>query len=547
MGISAICNQSVGCLNWKNVAHAVADLNAASTSYVDEHNFDRMLPVLNGLGSSSEAEKTSWRALSMVSGGEISHLSNDPKPLDDTRVLQPLIYTCFHMLYDSDGVVSRASNNALKCLVATSSEIVSSNPGRENDMNQNPWVKLVETVVVPCLKVGITTKEIATRRIFVLLLSHVARHFIGCKSVHLYGDLRCLIRDDDQDLDFFLNVTHVQLHRRARAFTRLRRILSDHKDPADQPPLFSEQSLGNVLLPLAMHPVYEYKSKDDEAHALEAIATVGEICTLLPWSKYNTTLQSVLNNLPRYPDQERFLIAMLCAIIDAFHFSVDTGTEGSDDGVQSVQSMPGNAVSISKLYSANYYCSTSVPPLIQCDSKSTSSQVWRTLKNRIIPKVESFMVKEKVDKHGSKNKSIRSSVVLALMKLFQKLPIHIFESDLPKLVTVVCNALKNKDSNERDIARETLSKMVVGLDMKYLPLILSELSVSLSEGYKLHVRSATLHSLLVAIAKASQPNESKDDNSSLSFFDRCVPAMLDLIHQGKSRWNPNNEHFLRID
>jgi U3 small nucleolar RNA-associated protein 20 len=157
------------------------------------------------------------------------------------------------------------------------------------------------------------------------------------------------------------------------------------------------------------------------------------------------------------------------------------------------------------------------------------------------------MVKEKVDKHGSKNKSIRSSVVLALMKLFQKLPIHIFESDLPKLVTVVCNALKNKDSNERDIARETLSKMVVGLDMKYLPLILSELSVSLSEGYKLHVRSATLHSLLVAITKASQPNESNDDKSSLSFFDRCVPAMLDLIHQGKSRWNPNNEHILRID
>jgi U3 small nucleolar RNA-associated protein 20 len=259
------------------------------------------------------------------------------------------------MLYDSDGVVSRASNNALKCLVATSSEIVSSNPGWENEMNQNPWVKLVETVVVPCLKVGITTKEIATRRIFVLLLSHVARHFIGCKSVHLYGDLRCLIRDDDQDLDFFLNVTHVQLHRRARAFTRLRRIIFDHKDPSAQAPLFSEQSLGNVLLPLAMHPVYEYKSKDDEVYALEAIATVGEICTLLPWSKYNTTLQSVLNNLPRYPDQERFLIAMLCAIIDAFHFSVDTGTEGSDDGFQSVQAMPGNAVSISKLLLFDFY------------------------------------------------------------------------------------------------------------------------------------------------------------------------------------------------
>lgn len=160
--------------------------------------------------------------------------------------------------------------------------------------------------------------------------------------------------------------------------------------------------------------------------------------------------------------------------------------------------------------------------------------MWRTLKSRIIPKVESFMLKEKVDKHGSKNKSIRSSVVLALMKLLQKLPIHSFESDLPKLVTVVCNALKNRESNERDIARETLSKMVVGLDLQYLPLILSELSVSLSEGYKLHVRSATLHSLLVALSKICLQAEVNHENSNLSFFDRCVPAMLDLIHQGRS-------------
>lgn len=160
--------------------------------------------------------------------------------------------------------------------------------------------------------------------------------------------------------------------------------------------------------------------------------------------------------------------------------------------------------------------------------------MWRTLKNRIIPKVESFLTKEKVDRHGSKFRRLRSSVVLALMKLFQKFPIKTFESKLPKLITVVCNALKSKDSNERDNARDTLSKMAVGLDMKYLPLILSELSVSLSEGYKLHVRSAALHSILVAISKVyQQPTvESIDEIATLS-FDRCVPAMLDLIHQGE--------------
>ena len=156
------------------------------------------------------------------------------------------------------------------------------------------------------------------------------------------------------------------------------------------------------------------------------------------------------------------------------------------------------------------------------------------MNNRIIPKVESFLIKEKVDRHGSRVKSLRSSVVLALMKLFQKLPVDTFESKLPKLITVVVNSLKSKESNERDTARDTLSKMVVSLDMKYLPLILSEMSVRLSEGYKLHVRSAALHSILVAISKVyKQPMVDSVDEIVALPFDRCVPAMLDLIHQGE--------------
>ncbi|KAL7543114.1 hypothetical protein ACHAXR_013072, partial [Thalassiosira sp. AJA248-18] len=494
--ISAICSRDFRCPKWNLVAKSVADLNAVSTSYVDEHDFERMLPVLNGLGADKHTEG-SWLDFSTANTEELRNTSKQSKAFDNTRILLPFIFTCFHLLYDPDGVISRASNKALKCLVTTCSELALSN-SEQAEESRNVWVKLIETAFMPCLKIGISTKEIAPRRSFVLLISHVARHFGGSNSVHLYGDLNCLIRNDDQDLDFFLNITHVQLHRRTKALSRLRRLVATHEASTDQSPIFSVQSFGNILLPLAMHPVYEAKSKTEEAYVIEAIATVGEICKQLPWSKYNNTLQSALNNLERYPDQERYLVGMMCSIIDAFHFTVVTG-EGATG--QSSHSPQGNGV-------------------------------WRTMKNRIIPKVESFLIKEKVDKHGAKVKSLRSSVVLALMKLFQKLPLDTFESRLPKLITVVCNALKSKLSNERDIAHLTLSKMAVSLDMKYLPLILSEMSVSLSHGYMLHVRSAALHSILVAISKVyQQPTvESMDEIVSLP-FDRCVPAMVDLIHQ----------------
>lgn len=334
--ISAICGRDEARAEWKIVAKAVEDLNAVSTSYVDEHDFERMLPVLNGLGASSDTDG-SWRNLATSSAEEKS--SQQSAAVDGTRILLPLIHSCFHLLYDSDGVVSRASNKALKTLVAASSELSL----QTDDTRQNSWVKLVETTVVPCLKTGISTKEIATRRTFIMLISHVARHFDGAKSVHLYGDLRTLIRDDDENLDYFLNITHVQLHRRTRALNRLRKLLSSHEDSANKSPLFSDQSLGNVLLPLAMHPVYEYQTKTEEAYVVEAIATVGEISRHLPWSKWNNTLQSVLNNLPRYPDQERFLVAMVCSIIDAFHFPVETGGGAGD--TKGGKSSEGNGVS----------------------------------------------------------------------------------------------------------------------------------------------------------------------------------------------------------
>lgn len=253
--ISSICSQERDCQNMKLVARAVSDLNAVSTSYVDEHDFERILPVMNGLGATSLSDEGSWHALSSINSEELQSRSFTSKTFDGTRMLLPLIYTCFHYLYDADGVISRAANKALKSLVSIASELTPSSSDNADEASHNPWVRLIETTFVSCLKTGLTTKEIATRRSFVLLVSHVARNFTGCKSVHLYGDLRCLSRDDDQDLDFFLNVTHVQLHRRARAFKRLRSLLTAHS--ASHDPLFSDQSLGNVLLPLAMHPVCE--------------------------------------------------------------------------------------------------------------------------------------------------------------------------------------------------------------------------------------------------------------------------------------------------
>jgi U3 small nucleolar RNA-associated protein 20 len=255
--------------------------------------------------------------------------------------------------------------------------------------------------------------------------------------------------------------------------------------------------LSSILLPIALHPAYECKTKAEESFALEGIATVGAISRLLPWNKNHNIIWSILSSVDRHPEQERYLIGALCAIIDAFNFDLllKPVTE-NENGV---------------------------------DDEKTA--VWRALERRVIPKIEGLLTKEKIERNGTKTKMIRPPVVLALVKLFQKFPESFFESKLPHILTVMCDALRNKDSDARDLARTTMAKIVHGMDLKYLADVVRELAITLNEGYKLHVRSAVIHSILQELESSDSPTQAKSEESHVSSFDSAIPAIMDILQE----------------
>ena len=201
---------------------------------------------------------------------------------------------------------------------------------------------------------------------------------------------------------------------------------------------------------------------------------------------------------------------MICAMIDSFHFNVKIPKSEDFHGRNEEGSKNHTVVEL---------------------SKNREDFIWKQLDKKLIPTVESYLTKDNIERDGSKNKRIRSPIVLALTKLFQKLSTDIFEIRFPRLLTVICQALKNKDSDERDIARKTLSRVAASIDIKYLSDIVRELAISLNEGYKLHVRSAALHSVLTSLTKTYQ-RPLDIPNCALPLpFDSCVPAMMDIIQQ----------------
>ena len=84
-------------------------------------------------------------------------------------------------------------------------------------------------------------------------MAEVSSEFKSQKSPHFYGDLNALTQSDDQNRDFFVNITHIQIHRRARALDRLRKLLQ--ASAVNETCQFSVQTLSDVLVPFAMNPI----------------------------------------------------------------------------------------------------------------------------------------------------------------------------------------------------------------------------------------------------------------------------------------------------
>lgn len=460
----------------RDISKKLVKLTAMHSKRIDEIDFDTVIPELNTLGEI---------------GDNCDWLSLYGKTDSNTSLLAPIINICFHYLYDEDGVISRTSFNALKTVV-----LLAAGKVKESESNEchpaTDWTKLIESSVAPLARTGLQSRDSSIRRYYVLIIREISKCFNGHPSPNLCGDLNVLYDEDNPDLDFFMNITHVQVHRRARAFQRLRKVLIENTGDHS----FGSQSLSNVLLPLAMHPAYECKTKVEEPFVLEAIATTGAICRLLSWNKYNNTLWTILTLYDRYPEQERYLVGMMCAIIDGFSFDlIEKDSEG-----------------------------------LQREDGHAKTAVWRALERRIIPKVEGLLTKEKKDKKGRRVKTIRPSIVLALLKLFQKFPESFFESKLHHVLAVMCDALRSKESDARDVARITLAKIVVSMDLKYLADVVREVSITLTEGYKLHVRTAVIHTILQELKTVYKPPSSETlEDSHPSFLDKCIPALMDVL------------------
>src|SRR5690606_14042585 len=130
----------------------------------------------------------------------------------------------------------------------------------------------------------------------------------------------------------------------------------------------------------------------------------------------------------------------------------------------------------------------------------------------VIPKLYSFL---KID--DKRKETIRVPMAIAILHLYQRIPLPSIQYRIEKLILEVINTLSSRSQVIRDSGTSTLQKMVISLGVDYyFNFMINSLKSVLRRGYQLHILSSTINNLLKCIGDIINPGD----------IDHCVNTII---------------------
>ncbi|KAJ8935872.1 hypothetical protein NQ318_019456 [Aromia moschata] len=335
---------------------------------------------------------------------------------------------------------------------------------------------ILNVTIFVLIRNGMRSGNVDVRNESIALLGHLAR---DCPESHfILRDLHNYANKTDLEVDFFENLTHLQIHRHARAllkFCQITRELETVPNP---------RTLTQFILPLATHYLCSEKYTNKNSVVDAAIEVVSVVCRILPWHQYEGVLKYYLSKLRYKVEYQKQLVRLIVVILDAFHFDLSKGhldesaTDGAvsattDKGTQKTQEEEGGGESANEVDGDGKEnevvdfgevlddeeaggdveddednVETSLTCLKICEKisvlcKSTAVRVIRTIQTVLLPQLHKSLAE--LTHHDTSHKVnrkrtgfereeedlLRVPISLALVKLLQRLPTKILESNLP--------------------------------------------------------------------------------------------------------------------
>ncbi|KAK3258034.1 hypothetical protein CYMTET_32905, partial [Cymbomonas tetramitiformis] len=327
---------------------------------------------------------------------------------------------------------------------------------------------------------------------------------LGQTLPEMFPELQQLL-DKDPEVDFFYNVTHVQMHRRVRALRKLQKVCLEKA--------LSRGVLMSVFVPLLSSIVVEIqtndkKSTDTQANLVEmAVQGLAAAAGCLPWAPYFQILTKYLRMIKSKPEYSKVATHIVCGLIDSFHFfekkkpaaeadavmreEADGAVmreEANDAGDKQDATIDGEAKEDEGEMEAEDEVVEDEPQeekgegenfpeteLAEGDNAlglEVPAAILAVLRKKLLPELGDHVIEEQ--------EVVRAPMALAVVKVLKLLPTGAVAVELPRVLGGVCNLLRTTNPVIRESARKTLSEMAAELGPKSLSIIVQVMTTALT-------------------------------------------------------------------
>lgn len=258
-------------------------LNAWDSKWIEQPDFERRLGAFEEISKMTERN-----AITLEFGVTVIH-------------------NCFYFLKTESDLATR--DWAGQCL-----KLVGCRLAKEHRNNTSNRRYLMDDTILALTRKGIMSKNENVRLQSIAFLGYMAQE---CADVHpILRDLSLLVNPADREVDFFENMQHLQLYRRARALLKFCTIAKTLRKP------FNSRTLTQFIFPLCSMYLCNDAFINKNSLIDAAIDTIGMVCRFLPWHHYEIILRHYLNKLKRSVEFQKQLIRIVVAILNSFHYDL---------------------------------------------------------------------------------------------------------------------------------------------------------------------------------------------------------------------------------
>ena len=461
------------------VAHALTELNAFSVEELEEPDYDRRLVAYNRLPALIQDESGVQLAL-------------------------PLLCHCIHDVELDDIALKHSASHTITLIVQHAAK----------QPDEAGYAPMLQRVLMPALRRGmrLPAEKDVLRSDMIRLLGATLLIFPT-----LQPEMAKLLSPQEPEADFYNNLTHVQMPRRQRALARLRQRIAAGA--------FGTPTLSNYLLPMLRHLVLRDSAKEVDV-ADEAVHTLRELASRLPWRPYLSTLQAFTRMLKKQPYLEKRLVRAMVATLDVFHFDlavpeepaggkavvaeveaqpaaddVPGGEKADDDDEENDEPDDEDGAAAEDEEAAQQESADAAAAAETPEAKAArAASVMRSVRSSLLPELYSHL-------KDPKTEGVRVAVALAVLKLLLLMPQRVLKAELHGFLMRVVQTVSSRNKVLRQQGREALAKVVLELGAPNFGAVLHELKTSLTKGYQIHVLGYTVHYLLSKLVPTLQPGD----------------------------------------